>query len=506
MNRTMNISNWITHHAAFSPDKIALRFEGQEIGYAAFAAQIDATTQLLQSRFKIEQGDRLAILSDNRPEYLALLFACARLGAMLVPLNWRLAVPEHLYILQNAAVRALFVEEAHVDLLEPLQDVLPACEIVGFDFTPQGGHQYELPLDAAESSIDVPGVDLDTPLLLVYTSGTTGRPKGAVLTQGALQWNAINSIHQHDMTSKDHIFTPLPFFHVGGLNNQTTPALHCGATVTIHRRFHPDRALQTISTERPTLTCLVPATMQACIASTLWDETDFSHLRVVVTGSTAVPQPLSDAFRQRGVCVLEMYGATETCPIAIYQRPDSDFGKRGSCGLPALHCLVKVVDDQGAEVANGVAGEILVQGPSIMREYWRDPSASEEALQNGWYHTGDIGYRDADGYYYINDRKKNMIVSGGENVYPAEVERVLYTHPAVQDVAIIGKADDRWGEVPIAFVISASGAKPTAQELRAFAGEQLARFKVPKEIHFVDELPRNAMGKIQHFKVRAQFL
>ena len=505
-----NISNWITQHAAFSPNKTALRFEGHVITYADFSADIEATAQMLKHKLKLEFGDRVAILSDNRPEYLSLLFACARIGAILVPLNWRLAAPEHLYILRNAAVKAMILEGTYVDLVAPAQAALPECQMVGLDFVPPNGQKFNPIAKQGEVELAADAVDLDTPLLLVYTSGTTGHPKGALLTQGALQWNAVNSIHQHDMTSQDHIFTPLPFFHVGGLNNQTTPALHCGATVTIHRRFHPDKVLQTISEEQPTITCLVPATMQACMASPFWGETDFSNLRIVVTGSTAVPQPFSDAFRQRGVCVLEMYGATETGPIAVYQRPDSDFSKQGSMGLPALHCQVKVINDDGSEVADGIAGEILVKGPSIMREYWGNPSATAEALRNGWYYTGDIGYHDADGYYFINDRKKNMIISGGENVYPAEVERVLYTHPGVQDVAVIGKPDTQWGEVPIAFVIATADANLTEQDLRrelhAFAGAQLARFKVPKEVRFVEDLPRNAMGKIQHFKVREQFI
>lgn len=275
----MNISLWIQHHAIFTPTKTALRFEGRTITYADFEKQIEAMSQMLRRQLNIEQGDRIAILADNCPEYLVLLFACARNGAMLVPLNWRLAIPEHLYILQNAAVKALLLEESYGDRVAPVHNGLSECRIVGLDFTPPNGNELQSLLSAGvsvQAVADCPtepatkDISLDTPLLIVYTSGTTGHPKGAVLTQGALQWNAINSIHQHDMTSQDHILAPLPFFHVGGLNNQTTPALHCGATVTIHRRFHPDEMLRTISDESPTITCLVPATMQACIASALW--------------------------------------------------------------------------------------------------------------------------------------------------------------------------------------------------------------------------------------------
>ncbi|ETW97306.1 MAG: hypothetical protein ETSY1_23230 [Candidatus Entotheonella factor] len=501
----MNISQWIERHADFAPDQVALHFEGQSLTYAALAEAIDATAQALKGVLGIGRGDRVALISTNRPEYVIVLFACARLGAMLVPLNWRLAIPELLYILKHAGVKALLCESDFHDLARVTLDTLPQCQLVGIDFAPKGGLEWEALIQAATGDNDDEQIALDTPLLIVYTSGTTGYPKGAVLTQNALQWNAMQSIHLHDMTSRDHILTPLPMFHVGGLNNQTTPALYCGATVTLLRRFYPSETLQAIAGERPrpTLTCLVPATMQACIESPLWAETDFSDLRIVLTGSTAVPPALVDAFHQRGTCVLEMYGATETAPIAIYQRPDSDFSKRGSAGLAGLHCQVRVVDAVGNDLPAGEAGEILLQGPNIMTGYWGDEAATAAALKDGWYYSGDMGYRDAHGYYYITDRKKNMIISGGENVYPAEVERILYGHPGVQDVAVVGMADEQWGEIPVAVVIAKADVTLTGEDLDAFVAGQLARFKRPRQYRFVDELPRNAMGKIQHFKVRA---
>ncbi len=501
----MNISHWIERHADFSPNQMALYFEGQSLTYAELAEAVDATARMLAWELGIGRGDRVALMSYNRPEYIMTLFACARLGAMLVPLNWRLAIPELVYILEHAAVQALLVEQGFHDLIQPTRRALPECRVVGVDFVPETGLEFSVLTRTTKGDSPRPQVDLEVPLLIVYTSGTTGHPKGAMLTQHALQWNAIHSMHLHDMTSRDHILTPLPLFHVGGLNNQTTPAFHCGATVTLQRRFDPDETLRAIASERhrPTLTCLVPATMQACMQSALWGRIDFTDLRIVLTGSTTVPQPLVEAFRAHGTCVLEMYGATETSPIAIYQRPDSDLNKRGSTGLPGLHCQARVVDADGNELSDGEAGEILLKGPNIMTAYWGDEAATAEALKEGWYHSGDIGYRDADGYYYITDRKKNMIISGGENVYPAEVERVLYEHPGVQDVAVIGMADAQWGEVPVAVVIAKGDAQLTSEGLHAFVAGQLARYKVPRQYWFVDDLPRNAMGKIQHFKVRS---
>jgi fatty-acyl-CoA synthase len=309
----------------------------------------------------------------------------------------------------------------------------------------------------------------------------------------------------HAMTHDDHVLTVLPFFHVGGLNIQTTPALQLGATITIHPRFTPDDTLRAIAEERPTLTVLVPATIQALLDHPRWHTTDLSCLRAITTGSTLVPQMLVDAITARGVPVLQVYGATETCPIAVYTRLGSDLSKPGSTGLPGLLCEARVVEEAGHEVPAGVFGEVVVRGPNALIEYWGNAAATAEALREGWFWTGDIASRDVDGYFFIHDRKKNMIVSGGENIYPAEIERVLLEHPAVTEAAVVGVPDPRWQEVPVAFVVVRRNAPPTADELRAYLLEQLARFKVPREITFVTELPRNALGKVQHFRLRETY-
>lgn len=501
----MTIAQWLERHAQFSPNKVALQFEQQIVTYASLANTVENTAQTLKSQLGVGRGDRVAVLGYNSPEVLALLFACARLGAMLVPLNWRLATPEHLFILKDAAVKALFLEATFANVIPPVHSALPQCQIVGLDFLPPQGWLLADLLNAGTGDSANPHSTLAAPLLIVYTSGTTGHPKGAVLTQEALQWNAINSQHMHNLTSNDHVLTNLPLFHVGGLNIQTTPALHCGATVTLHRRFHPEQTLAAIHSERPTLTVLVPTMLQACINSPNWPTTDLSSLRIVTTGSTTVPPQLVDAFRHRGICVLEVYGATETGPLAIYQRPDSDFSKRGSTGLPALHCQVCVTDEEGNALPVGHTGELLVKGPNVLFEYWGNEVATAAALRNGWYHTGDIGYCDDQGYYYIVDRKKNMIKSGGESVYPAEVERVLFEYPGVAEAAVIGIPDEKWQEIPVALVVAAPDAKVEEEALRNFALTQLARYKVPQQIRFVDALPKNAMGKVQHFLLKEQW-
>jgi fatty-acyl-CoA synthase len=262
--------------------------------------------------------------------------------------------------------------------------------------------------------------------------------------------------------------------------------------------------LAAFAEDRPTLTVLVPATIQALLQHPRWTGTDLSSLRAITTGSTVVPQPLVDAVTVRGVPVLQVYGSTETCPIAIYTRLGGDLSRANSTGLPGLYCDARIVDEKGRELPHGTSGEVVVRGPNMLFEYWGNEAATGEALRNGWFYTGDVGTRDADGYFVIHDRKKNMIISGGENIYAAEVERVLNEHPAVAEAAVIGRPDARWQEVPIAYVVRRAGASVDAETLSRHVGEQLARFKIPREVVFVDDLPRNALGKVQHFRLKQQ--
>jgi fatty-acyl-CoA synthase len=498
----MDLSDLIARNAAFSPAKPAIMFEGESLSYAAFAARIEQAARALKAGFGVSRGDRVAILSLNRPDYLVLLYACARLGAMLVPLNWRLAVAEQLFILSDASAKVLVLERAFADVLPALEKSLPDTGIAGLDFAPPQGIAFKALLTSARGDGRNPHADLTCPLLIVYTSGTTGRPKGAVLRQEALLWNGVMSQHMHGLTSADHVLTVLPFFHVGGLNIQTTPALHHGATVTIHARFTPEATLAAIAQARPTLTVLVPAIIQAVTDHPMWDQTDLSSLRSISTGSTIVPPHLIERLVGRGVPVLQVYGSTETCPIAVYTRISGDLSRIGSTGLPGVCCEAIVIDAAGNELPPDTPGEIAVRGPNVFYEYWGDEEATREALHHGWYRTGDIGRRDADGYFWVHDRKKNLIISGGENIYPAEVERVLLEHPAVRECGVIGRPDPRWDEVPVAYVIRHAGSLVAAEDLKAHVLTQLARFKVPRDIVFVDDLPRTALGKVQHFMLR----
>ena len=343
---------------------------------------------------------------------------------------------------------------------------------------------------------------LDAPILLVYTSGTTGQPKGVLLTQNALLVNALNSVDMHELTPADHILTVLPMFHVGGLNIHTTPGIYIGATITIHQRFDPAETLLAIEKDRPNLLVLVPATIAALIQQPDWQANDLSSLRMVTTGSSIVPHSLIETWHDRGIPVIQVYGSTETGPVALYQRREDAMISVGSAGQGALHTELRIVDDGGHDVRPGASGELLLRGSNLFQQYWGDRNASRDAFAVGWFRTGDIGYRDTRGYVFINDRKTDVVISGGENIYPAELERILDGIDGIIEAAVVGAADDQWGVIPVAIVVIDAGAKITAQEiLSAFKG-RLARFKHPKAVGFLSALPRNVMGKVLKHELR----
>ncbi|MCP3460628.1 class I adenylate-forming enzyme family protein [Bradyrhizobium sp. CCGUVB23] len=498
----MDLCTLIERNAAFAPNKPAIHFEGETLSYADLNRRIGRAARAMKNELGVNRGDRVALLSLNRPDYLVLLYACARLGAILVPLNWRLAVTEQLFILSDVGAKLLVIEQAFEGLLPILAETLPQVTTVGFDFASSGTRAWEGLLEQLQRDSYTPNADLTDPLLIVYTSGTTGRPKGAVLSQEALLWNGVMSQHMHALTSDDHVLTVLPLFHVGGLNIQTTPALHLGATVSIYSRFTTDATFAALEHDRPTLTALVPAIIQTLTGDLRWSTADLSSLKAISVGSTIVPQHLIDRLVARRVPVLQVYGSTETSPIAIYTRLGGDLSREGSTGLPGLCCEAIVMDDAGNELPAGTPGEIAVRGPNVLYAYWDNQAATREAMHDGWYRTGDIASRDRDGYFWVHDRKKNLIISGGENIYPAEVERVLLEHTDVAECAVIGRPDPLWDEVPVAYVITRPGAGTNAEALVTHAQSHLARFKVPREIIFTEELPRTALGKIQHSVLR----
>ena len=495
----MDLSRIIERWAGFQPDRTAVHFQGRDLSYAQLWANIEAASAGFAARLGVGRGERVAYLGYNHPEILVLLFALSRIGAMLVPLNFRLAPPEHQAILEHAGAKWLLAEPGYFEHAEKLRAALPGLSLLALEGAREGWLDWRA---ACASARPVPatGADAD-PALIVYTSGTTGRPKGAVHTQSGLIWNAINSTHYHDLTSRDHVLTVLPMFHVGGLCIQTLPALHAGASVTLHPRFDPGVWIADVAARRPTLTLLVPATMRAIVDHPAWKGADLSSLRMAAAGSSTIPDSLIEAFHARGLTVTQIYGSTETGPVSIYLRAEDARRKAGSAGKAAIHAEIRLVDERDAEVPQGKVGEILVRAPNVMQGYWKDPE--NPAFRDGWFRSGDLAYRDEEGFYHVVGRSKDMIISGGENIYPAELENVLADCAEVAEAAVVGLEDAKWGEVAVAAVVRKPGAAlDEASVMRLFEG-RLARFKHPRRVVFIQALPKNAMGKVQKFELRA---
>jgi fatty-acyl-CoA synthase len=491
----MDLAHWIERHAAFTPDKIALRGDGHDLSYAAMARRVSGATARF-AELGVAQGDVVAFLGHNNPLMIVALFACARLGAMLMPLNWRLTAAEHARVLALCPPRVLLTEPA---FLGHAQELAGGCPV-----EPEVMLCGDLPADSALKLAPVAAANGETPVLICHTSGSTGAPKAVVLSQDALFVNAVNSTHMHDLTSADRVLTTLPLFHVGGLNIQTLPALHAGATVTLHAKFEAAAAIEAIEREKITLTVLVPAQLIAMMEHPRWETADLSSLRVVTTGSTIVSEAFVRRVQARGLRVIQIYGSTETCPIAAYQRPADAERKAGSAGQPALHCELRVVDENGRDQPPGAEGEIIVRGRNVMRGYLNAPQANAAALRDGWYHTSDVGRFDEDGFLYVVARKSEMIISGGENIYPAELEVILAECPAIREACVIGRRDDRWGEVVTAFVALQSGAQMTEESVIALFSGRIARYKHPRVVRFVEALPRNELGKIKRSVLQAE--
>lgn len=499
----INLGEWLARRALLTPDRIGLvdSASGTRFTYRALNLRARALAVYLEQQYHIQQGERVAILALNAPEYLDVFFACALLGAILVPLNWRLTVQELSVILNDCEPVLLLYDRSHVsragELSGAFTKVLPLCS---FDAFP--GERAALATLARPFVTD----DGEESVVILYTSGTTGVPKGVMLSQRMITWNAINTQVSWGLRETDITPTFAPFFHAGGLNVLTTPLYYLGGTVVLLPDSRVQTILQVIEEERCTVVFAVPTVFQNMLEHPSFASTTFASVRFCVTGGSSCPLPVIEGYARRGLEFRQGYGLTEVGVNCFSLAPKDAVRKVGSVGHPIFHSRARIVDNEDRDVPPGEVGELVLAGPHVCSGYWRQPEVTAEAWRGGWWHTGDLVRSDAEEYYYIVGRKKDMFISGGENIYPAEIENVILTHPGVLEVAVISQVHPRWGEVGLAVVVPRVPGSLDSEEILNYCADKLARYKLPHAIRFVETLPRNVMGKVVKAELIRQFL
>jgi len=511
----LGIGSWLQRRRPKSGTKTAVIAGTRELSYEELAGRAARLANAFRDR-GVVKGDRVAYLGENDPSFLETLFAAGLLGAVFVPLNTRLAPPEIQFQLRDSGAGLLVHAAALAGLAErgSVETAVRARVVVADDVGgtgdaggPGGAAEWFESVLASGDVLapDVP-VGLDDGAMILYTSGTTGNPKGALLTHGNITWNCLNVLVDFDFSSADVALMISPMFHVASLDMGVLPTLLKGGTVVLEPRFDPSRTLELIQQHRATTISGVPTTYQMLCEHPDWDSTDLSSLNKLTCGGSAVPMRVLEAYERRGLRFSNGYGMTETAPGATTLPAARSRDKAGSSGLPHFFTDVRVadpLDPEAGHAAPGTVGEIQIKGPNVIREYWNRPEASADSYTpDGWFKSGDMGYKDPDGFVFISDRLKDMIISGGENIYPAEVEQAIAELDAVGSVAVIGVPDEKWGEVPRAVVLLRDGARLTEEQLRAHLEGRLARYKIPKSVVFVDEMPRTASGKIRKAELR----
>ena len=497
--------DWLDRRAHLSPRSTALvdAASGDRVTYAEWNASANRTAHYLTGPLGVRAGDRVAVLAGNCIEYLDLWFACGKVGAVLQNLNWRLAEGELGALIEDAAPTVLVYGNDFADAagrLREASDVACVRHWVALDGQPLAGDP-SLAERAGESAATppMPDLDQDSPWVICYTGGTTGLPKGAILTHGNITWNAINTVASWGVGPEDTAILNAPLFHTGALNVFTAPLVYAGGCSVVCSTFDANQVFDLVAAGEVTVFFGVPTMFSMLQEHPRWREADFSGLKLVISGGAPCPQPVFEAFWDKGVDFKTGYGLTEAGPNTFWLPPEQVRDKPGAVGYPLMHVDVELRESDSGEriVEPGRTGELLIRGPHRTPGYWNRPDATAEAIDaDGWFHTGDLASFDADGAYTIVGRLKDMYISGGENVYPAEIEKVLYSHPDIADAAVFGISDRTWGEVGCAVIVLVAGAELQARTLRLWLKEHLARYKIPRRIEFVDALPTTGAGKI----------
>lgn len=500
------LAEWLRRRAARAPERPALSFAGATWSYGDFQARIERVAALLAGG-GVGRGDRVALLAFNHPDTLVTLFAAARIGAVLVPLNYRLSPAELRDILLDAGAHTLICDARNREAIDRVREDL-GCQryLLSGDSQPNW-EAMDAALAAAPGSVPAVNGAPDDVVTLMYTSGTTGRPKGVMLSNRNYWVNNVNWMLASDYTSHDVALNMAPLFHVGGLCVVLLVTFMVGGHNILHEGFDPEAFLADIERYRVTVTFTVPAMMLFASQHAQFAATDLSSLRMIVAGGAPVPEPLLKTYAARDVPVSQCYGMTEATAGVTFLETDRAITKLGSCGRPGILTEVRLIDADGQTITEpDTPGELCMRGGNVTQGYWNLPEATAQVLgADGWLRSGDVARRDADGFYTICDRTKDMIISGGENIYSAEVESVLYGHPEVAEVAVIGIPDEKWGEALLAIVVPKPGTSLTLEGLRDFASQHLARFKLPRALELIDEMPRNSNGKVQKPLLRGRY-
>ncbi len=493
------VPDWLDKRANLTPNRIALHdaITGRDLTYRLWNAETNRAANFLRA-LGVEHGDRVAVYAVNSLDYMDIWQACGKLGAILQNLNWRLTVSELEYLIRDAAPRVLIYSQDFNEQINWLRSKLPDVRCYVALGIPADHH--DIPFSERDQYPDTfadrPDLTPDDPWVICYTGGTTGLPKGALLTHGNMAWNSINTVMSWGLDQNDVAILNSPLFHTGALNVFTLPIIHTGGKSIVCARFDPDQVFDLIEHAGVTIFFGVPTMFVVLQQHPRWASADFSRLKIVISGGAPCPMPIFEKFWAKGVDFKTGYGLTEAGPNTFWLPKEDVRRKPGAVGFPLFHVDVKVVRPNGTACEPEEGGELIIRGPHVTPGYWNNPEATAKAIVDGWLHTGDLAKRDAEGYYTIIGRLKDMIISGGENVYPAEVESVMHAHPAVVEAALIGIPDPKWGEVGRAIVVADSIKGLTADELIAFLKERLASYKVPKSVVFVDELPKTGPGKI----------
>jgi fatty-acyl-CoA synthase len=497
----MYIGDWLARREMLTPDKVALvdtLHANRRITYREWNRTANRTANFLRERLGVVKGDRVAVLAMNSVEYLDVWFALGKLGAVLQNLNWRLTPRELTQLTLDAAPKVLIYGSEFAPQVNEMRPHLPGVE--NYVALNEKAAKDDLVFSERRAFMDAPPPDVasdwDDPWVICYTGGTTGTPKGAALTHRSITANAVNTVVSWGLTPDDVAILNAPLFHTGGLNVFTAPLVYMGGTSIVCKGFDPDQVFDLIRDAGVTLFFGVPTMFIILQQHPRWEEADFSQVKIVISGGAPCPMPVFEEFWGRGVDFKTGYGLTEAGPNTFWLPPEDVCRKPGAVGFPLFHIDVRVVREDGSECEPDEVGELVIRGPHVCAGYWNNPQATAEAIRDGWLHTGDLARFDTEGYYFIVGRLKDMIISGGENVYPAEVESVMHGHPAVAQAALIGVPHEKWGEVGRAVVVVKPGIFLSEPELIEFMRQRLASFKVPKSVVFVNELPKTGANKV----------